>query len=456
MSGQVDLRKVSVASALVKYAVPSTISVWVFALYTMVDGMFVGKGVGPEALAAVNLSLPFISIMFAFSILVSIGGATVAGVLRGKGQGEEASKVFSTCIYFLLAFGLAVCGISLVFVEELAMLLGAQGDLIPLVVEYLGTLLFFNAFYLVAYSMEVFIKVDGYPRRELAIIMVAATTNIVLDYILVIELGMGLRGAAIATGMAQLLQAIVLVIHYRYGGGTLKFMRIKPDLKKVMSYIRIGVPDCITEMSAGVVLLAFNSAILAYLGNTSLTAFSVIGYFNNFVLLTMIGLTQGMQPIITFQRGRKGFDKMGQALKMTLKVALVFSVSCFFLGFLAGDVLASMFLNEPDIIALSHEAMKIFAMGFIFVGMNVVISGFFTALEKPILAGVLSLLRGVILVLVLLAVLPKQFGSDSIWLVAPLTEAITFCVGLVLLAFERRSWHKPDQPQSRGPVLNPA
>ena len=411
-------------------------AVWIFALYTMVDGMFVGRGVGPDALAAVNLALPYISIMFAISILVTIGAATIVGVKKGAGEHEEASRIFSTTIYALLIFGGTVCTLSYIFIDEIVWMLGARGHLIPLVKEYLQTLLLFNTFYLVAYSMEVFVKVDGFPKRELIAICCAALTNIFLDYILVIKLGMGLRGAAIATGTAQMLQGILLLLHFtgKYKAtGTLKFVRILPSVKDVVRFVKIGLPDCITEMSAGLILLAFNNAILMYLGTSELTAFSVIGYANNLMLLTMIGLTQGMQPIVTFLRGRQAHEDISAVVSLTMRTAFIICIGSYVFVFFFGDSLAAMFLTDANLISLSHQLMKVFCIAFIFLGLNVVISGFFTALEQPARAGIISLMRGGMLAMALLTVFPVVFGAKGIWYVAPLSEAITFIAALIML-----------------------
>lgn len=446
MTEHIDLQKNSIGKTLFQYAVPSTMAVWIFALYTMVDGMFVGKGVGADALAAVNLSMPYISIMFAISILVTIGAATVAGAKKGAGKHNDASRIFSSTIYALFIFGASVCALSYFFIEEIVWMLGARGHMIPLVKEYLQTLLIFNTFYLVAYSMEVFVKVDGFPKRELMAICCAALTNVLLDYVLVIQLDMGLRGAAIATGCAQMLQGILLLLHFfgRFKAkGTLKFVKVLPSFKEILRFVKIGLPDCITEMSAGLILLAFNNAILAYLSTTELTAFSVIGYANNLMLLTMIGLTQGMQPIVTFLRGKQDFAGISKVVWLTTKAAFVICTFSYAGIFLFGDVLASLFLNDSGLIALSHSLMKTFCLAFIFMGLNVVTSGFFTALEQPVYAGAISLMRGGVLVLILLVVLPAFMGPKGIWYVAPLSEIIAFVISFIMIWRKIGLWKQP-------------
>ena len=447
MPQTIDLQTGSIGKTLFRYAVPSTMAVWIFALYTMVDGMFVGRGVGADALAAVNLSMPYISIMFAISILVTIGSATIVGVKRGEGKHEDASRLFSSTIYALLTFGLLVCALSYFFIEEIAVLLGARDELIPMVVEYLQTLLLFNAFYLVAYSMEVFVKVDGFPKLELMVIGIAAVMNIVLDYILVIRLGMGLRGAAIATGCAQMTQAIFLLLHFtgKLGAtGSLKFVRVMPRLRELFHFIKIGGPDCITEMSAGLMLLLFNNMILSYLGTSELSAFSVIGYANNLMLLTMIGLTQGMQPIVTFLRGRQDYVRITETIKLTIRIALAICTAAYAGVFFFGNHLAALFLKDAELISLSHQFMKVFCLAFILMGANIVISGFFTALEQPRTAGILSLMRGGVLGFILLMTLPLVMGAAGIWIVAPVSELITFSLAVILLKRTLVTWRNSE------------
>lgn len=441
----IDLENKSIGMALTKFAVPSILAVWVFALYTMVDGMFVGRGVGPEALAAVNLSLPFINIMFAISILITIGAGTLVGKLKGEGKIGQASEIFSQAIYFLAGFGALVCFVAFIFVEDVAYLMGARGELIPMVAEYLGTLLFFQTFYLMAYSMEVFAKIDGFPQRELAAILCAAVTNIILDYVFIIQWGWGLRGAAIATGSAQMLQMCLLILHYRSRSSNLRFVRVMPKLKNIIQYVKIGTPDSITEMSAGFVLMAFNNAILFHYGTAELSAFSVIGYINNFMLITYIGLTQGMQPIVTFSRGKKDHGSILAVALLTVKVALLIGGMSALVVFFFGDNIAMGFLEDPELVAMSHQYMKIFSLGFIFMGVNTVISGFFTALEAPKRAGLISLMRGFIMVMLFLSILPLFFGSDSIWWVTGAAELVTVFVAIIMFA-RKISFHRIGQP----------
>jgi len=429
------IEKKGIGKTLFKYAFPSILSMWIFALYSIVDGIFVGKGVGSKALAAVNLSMPFLNFSFAISIMISIGASTLISSYLGKGKIQKSRDLFTSTICFLGIIGIIICGISFIFRYELASFLGAKKEMIPLVVEYLGTILIFNTFYLIAYALEILIKVEGKPMVAIYVVSIAAITNIILDYLLVIVFPLGLRGAAIATGGAQITQVIVLISFFLRKNSNLKFVRVKLSLKKLFCLMKIGVPDSITEISVGFIIFAFNRVIFKYYGSNGLAVFSVIGYINNLVLMTMIGLTQGMQPIISFLNGRKERSKNKKLLFLTLKIAFITGIFFYIVILFFSKYIVSLFFNDPILIKLALEAKKLFSISFIIVGINIVASGFFTAIESPKRASIISLTRGVIFIIILLAVLPYSFGKYSIWIVTPLSELLTLFISIRFLNF---------------------
>ncbi|MCS5421090.1 MULTISPECIES: MATE family efflux transporter [Psychrilyobacter] len=431
----ITIKKKGITKTLFKYAFPSILSMWIFSLYTIVDGIFVGRGVGAEALAAVNLSMPFLNFSFAISIMISIGASTLISTCLGRGELKKSREYFTLSLCFLGLIGFIICSASFIFRYELANFLGARREMIPLVVEYLSTLLFFNTFYLIAYALEVLIKVEGKPMVAMFVVGIAAVTNIILDYFLVIVFPLGLRGAAIATGCAQVIQGIILVSFFLKKNSTLKFIRIKLSLKKLFRLIKIGIPDFITELSVGFILFAFNRVIFNSYGTDGLAVFSVIGYTNNLVLMTMLGLTQGMQPIISYLNGQEDFKRKKQLLFLTLKAACIIGIFSYVVVLFFSKSISSLFLNDLNLIRLTAEAKKIFSLSFIMVGINIVTSGFFTAIEHPKKASIISLARGVILILILLIILPYFFGKHSVWIVTTVSELFTLFISITLIKF---------------------
>ncbi len=421
-----------VKNTLFRYAGLSIVSMWIFSLYTMVDGMFVGRGVGPEALAAVNLSMPFINITFAFSIMTSIGASTVISRFLGEKKVLEARRVFTHTVIFLGGIGAVICTAGIVFRYDLAHLLGARGDMVPLVVEYLSTVLFFNTFYLIAYALEVLMRVEGKPTIALVTVIIAALTNIILDYLLVIVFPLGLRGAAIATGSAQLIQGIILLSFFMRKNSILRFSPIKFSPREVLNLVKIGVPDSITELSAGVVVFLFNRTILLSYGDIGLTAFGIIGYINNFILMTMIGLTQGMQPIVSFLSSQEEYRKRNSVFYLTLRSALIFGFGFFLLTLIFRERIIGFFTSNEEAFNFTLGPLTLFAPAFIFGGVNIVFSGFFTALERPREAGAIAVFRGPVFIPLLLTLLPLIFNERGIWMTSLVSELLTLTISLLL------------------------
>lgn len=431
-----------ITRTLRRFALPSIASVWVFSLYGIVDGIFVGQGVGPQALAAVNLSLPFVGLLFAVSIVVTIGAATAAGILRGEGNHQGAGKVFSLAVSALGLFGLIACVLSYLYLDQIAWLLGARGELVAQVTEYLSVLLLFNTAYLVSYALEVFCKVDGFPGRELLAVCLAALTNIVLDYLFIMVWDMGLTGAALATGLAQCVSFLFLLLHFSGllgRRGSLRFSLTPPyadipgALRRLAGFIRTGLPDGLTEVSMGLTLLAFNNAIAHHFGVSELAAFSVLGYLGILMLQTYLGLTQGMQPIISYLSGKGDSATLFHCLRLTLLAALLIGAASYLLIALAGHHLAALFLNDPALIQQAHQLMLPFATGFIVMGLNIVLAGFFTAQQQPLQAGAIAFLRAGPLIALLLILLPPLFSAHSIWLIPLYSELAVLLLSLALL-----------------------
>ena len=283
-----------------KFVIPSVVSMLVFNLYTMVDGIYVARFVGEHALSAVNISMPYVNFIFAFSILFSVGTSTVVAIFRGENNMKSANETFTRNTIFLTVCALIITLLALVFQNELALFLGASEVTLPYVHDYLGVLIWFTFFFIVSYSMEVLVKTDGFPKLATAAVSVGAVTNIVMDYVLVVHVGMGIRGAAIATGLSQVLTFTVFTIHFLGKRGTIHWCKTTMDLSVYKRIIPIGTADFITELSAGTIIFLFNHAILKHIGDNGVVTYTVITYIYNIVMMTFTGISQGMQPLVSF------------------------------------------------------------------------------------------------------------------------------------------------------------
>lgn len=416
-----------------RQAVPSIASMWVSALYIMVDGMFVSKGVGPEALAAVNLTVPFVNTLFGLSVLFSIGTSTITSYTLGKGDKEKASEHFSLSLTFLTVLSIILSIISFIGLDKACIFLGASPNNIGIVKSYLGVIILFAPFYMVSYALEVLIKVDGYPQLSIVGVVVSAITNIVLDYLFVIKFGWGVEGAALATGLARVFSFIFFISHFLGSKSSLKFKRFNFELSIIRRVASIGFSDCITELSMGVIILLFNQCIIATIGDTGLIAYSVISYINTLVLSTMLGISQALQPLTSFYNGSGDMEAVKRLVKISLKTTAVFSVIILAVCVFFSDELVLMFIDKSDIEMFKYSAdvLKLFSISFAILGFNVLTSGVLASIEKPKDASIISMSRGLVVAFITVIITISVFGGNGIWISTILSELIVLIYSAV-------------------------
>ena len=415
-----------------KFVIPSVVSMLVFNLYTMVDGIYVARFVGEHALSAVNISMPYVNFIFAFSILFSVGTSTVVAIFRGENKMKSANETFTRNTIFLTVCALIITLLALVFQNELALFLGASEVTLPYVYDYLGVLIWFTFFFIVSYSMEVLVKTDGFPKLATAAVTVGAVTNIVMDYVLVVQVGMGIRGAAIATGLSQVLTFTVFTIHFLGKRGTIHWCKTTLDLSVYKRIIPIGTADFITELSAGTIIFLFNHAILKHIGDNGVVTYTVITYIYNIVMMTFTGISQGMQPLVSFYRGRREEKTcrlfLRYALYSTFAMSLLALAICLFMT----PALVSIFIDasSTELFAYTVHAFRIYSLCYLVIGYNIVCSGYFAAVEKSGYSFTISLLRGFVLIAASIWLMGELFQGEGIWYATLVCESSTLVVSI--------------------------
>lgn len=419
----------------IKYLIPSVSAMIFFSIYTMVDGMFVGKGVGPDALAAVNTAMPFINLIFALSLMLSVGASTWISYYLGKGDKQKADEFFTLNTVAILVIGIFVSLVSLVFLEPLVSFLGGTPETFQYVKDYLKIIMSFSSFFMVAYALEVMVKADGFPQYSILYVSLAAGLNVVLDYLLVIHFDYGIKGAAYATGISQLISCMAFLSHFLKGHSNLRFRKINFSLEALRQIIKTGLPEALTELSLGFTTFAFNYVIVRLLGASGLAAFGVLMYVNNLVVMCAIGINQAMQPLISYYKGKNDHQTVKVLFKIALKTAALFAIGFLLISQLFTGQIVRLFINPSEIepYGLAMKGLKYFSYGFVFSSVNILISGYFTANHMPKSAGFISLMRGYILVAVALMIAYLVGGADSVW-IAPLAyEGFMIVVGAGML-----------------------
>jgi len=412
-----------------RFVIPSIVSMWIFSLYTMVDGIFVARGVGDHALAAVNLSMPFTSMVFTLGILLAAGTSTVISISLGQGDLERARNYFNQNLAVTVGASLTVTVLTLLFLEPVARLLGATEATLLYVKEYVGTIAVFAVFFTLSYNLEVQVKANGAPQVSTIGVLSCAVMNVLLDYVFVIRLHWGVWGAAFATGLAQVTSTAVFLIYFLTHRERLRIGRFRPELRVYRRILPLGVADGLSELSNGLVIFLFNRVILAVLGEDAVVTYTIISYVNTLVLMTMIGTSQGIQPLVSFHLGAGQKPVCHRLLAYGVSLIALFSVVSLSVKKQGAPFIVGLFLEEGSpLMESSIAALRTYGWAFLVLGFNVIFAGFFTAVERPAWAMTISFGRSLVLMAGSLFTLSALFGGEGIWISALVSELLCLCV----------------------------
>ncbi|WP_295580856.1 MATE family efflux transporter [uncultured Oscillibacter sp.] len=414
----------------VKFVVPSIVSMWIFSLYTIVDGIFVARGVGEAALASVNLSIPYVQCIFAVGLLFGTGTSTVVAICLGRGEQKKALQYFNQNLFLLICFSLCLTAFTLLELEPIARFLGASGDTLNYTMEYVRTISVFAVFFIVSYNLEVLVKTNGAPHVSAIGVASCGIMNVLLDYVFVMHFHWGIRGAAFATGLSQLTSTAVFVCYFLRHREKLHFGRFSFDLSIYRRILPIGLADGMTELSAGITTFLFNQMILRVIGSVGIVSYTIVSYVNTLVLMTMTGLTQGMQPLVSYHYGREQPQVYLRFLRDGLVVSSCLAVLSFVLVLLGADRITGIFIKDPDsaLFRYSAHALRVYARAFLLMGANVVMAGFFAAVERPRYSLAISLGRGLVIITLSLLLMAALFGEAGIWNSPLVSEALCLVV----------------------------
>lgn len=423
-------KKQSLLKQFFHFSAATVASLMVFSLYSIVDGLFVARGVGEYAMTAVNLSVPFVNLLFSIAVIFAVGTSTIIAYLLGQKNAQSANKLFSQNLVTLVVIGVTISVLVLAFTEPLARLLGAEEVTLEYTIHYLQGLAPFAVCFMISYNLEVLVKTDGRPRLALVTVCAGCVTNCVLDYLAIFHWGLGIWGAAAATGASQLLTCIIYLTHFLGKHTTFHPVRFRMDWKIYRRLLPIGISDGLTELCNGLMIFLFNHTILRCIGTDGLVAYTIIAYANTLVINITMGVSQGSQPLISFQNGRGDGAAIGNLLHYGLRTMCGIAAVCFTVLFLAAPKLVAVYLPEAgaEMLTFATDAFRRYSLCYLPVGFNIYIAGFLTAMERPLPAVSISTGRGLILQGSILLLLAAVLGGGSIWFAPVISEVL--CLGL--------------------------
>ncbi|MGL4736174.1 MAG: MATE family efflux transporter [Cellulosilyticaceae bacterium] len=428
-----------------KYVVPSALAMFISSLYTVIDGIFVGQGVGDLALAAVNIVLPFTVLLFGLASMFAIGGGALVSKNIGAQNRERAVSIFRQVFKFLLIMSSILSITCILFTEQIVTLLGATENLKGLAVEYLRFYAIFCIPNLIGIVLSSFVRNDGKPKLAMISTIAGALTNIVLDYFFIFELGLGIKGAAIATGLGQIVTVSVLLPHFLMKKGYLTFGKEKINLGDLKEFSRIGFPSFFAQASYSVIVLLHNMMIVKFIGEMGISAYSILNYITTNTYMVLYGLTLGVQPLISYNYGKRDGKKMLGFFKITCISSLTISALFVVISFVFGPQLIGIFTTDPMIADIAYSALRISSVSYFAVGLNLNTLVYFQALEKPKYSNISCMLRSIIYLPVCLIVLYKVLGPNGIWAGSLFAEALTFITIRMMANVKTTTYHVMDE-----------
>jgi|TARA_B110000977_G_scaffold56_1_gene156 putative MATE family efflux protein len=424
-----------ISQEFVRFAVPSVFGMLAISSAIVVDGIFIGNFVGAIPLASVNIVMPFITIVWGIILMFSSGSAVIAGKYLGENKPNKACDIFSkTAVIVFLAMVLLTI-ISFCFTEQIAVMLGAKGETVALSTDYLRVLAWFYLGFGFAVLMNFFLRIDGRPSYAFFGLLSTTIVNIFLDYIFVARFDWGLKGAALATGLAFLVGMLIVLPHFIGHYGSIKFVRPKGTWAEIPLAAFNGFSEFLTETSAGLIVLMFNWILITHIGSMGVAAFTVVDYLMYFSLLVFYGVGEGISPLISVNFGARKPSRISTFFKIGLIINLVIaSLATIALLYWTEDMV-NIFLNEEDaeIINLATKIVEIIWPMLIFAAVNITLTGYLTGMQCAKQSALIALARSLVLPVLLVFLFWKFFGFMYAFYALPISEVCVFIFALFLL-----------------------
>jgi putative MATE family efflux protein len=420
------------------YAVPAFVGMLLTSGIIIVDGLFIGNIIGKIGLASVNLTLPLLYLFLGIAIMIGVGGAVKAGHALGADNLNQARKHFSATIALAVIVLTALTIFGSTFFDLIVEMLTTDKMLQRSVKTYLGTILLFYPAMMINIVFSILIRAQGNPGLSLFFGLAGNCLNLALDYLMIALWGMGLRGAALASGISVLIPMSCGVIYFLSGRSILRFLKFKWNWPYVFTILFNGSSEMIGQLSIGFTTWIFNTIILSRLGVDGVAAYTIVGYIAFVQIMIITGFATGLGPIVGYYYGAGNADHIRKVVKIALVAGFISGAICWLVVLFSSTSIAALFSRgNSNIIDLARSGFVLFTAAFVLNGFNILISGYFTAIGNARTSAAISSLRGLILINLFVFVLPLFFGNAGIWISYPLAELVTLVFAVILF---RNSW----------------
>ena len=424
-----------IGKLLTQYAVPAIIAMTASSLYNMVDSIFIGHGVGPLAISGLAVTFPLMNLAAAFGSLVGVGASTLISVKLGQKDYDTAHKILGNVVVLNLLIGIVFTIVTLAFLNPILYFFGASEATLPYARDYMVTILLGNVVTHMYLGLNSVLRSAGHPQKAMLATIFTVVVNTILDPIFIYGFGWGIRGAAIATILAQILSLIWLFKIFCNKNEVLHFHRGIYRLKRVLveNIIGIGLAPFFMNVASCFIVILINKGLKLYDGDLAIGAFGIVNRISFLFVMIVMGLNQGMQPIAGYNFGAKQYHRVNQVMKLTVIAATLITTTGFLVGELMPKLAVSAFTNDETLINISAQGLRIVVMFFPIIGFQMVTSNFFQSIGMARKAIILSLSRQVLILIPCLIILPMFWDAKGVWLSMPISDAAASIIAAIML-----------------------
>lgn len=436
----------NIGKLLWEFTLPAIVGTVVMSLYNIVDRIFIGQGVGPMAISGLALSFPFMIVLMAFGMLIGAGSASRISITLGENNKDKAEKILGNAITLtFIISGMAII-LSLIFMNDLLRLFGGTENTLKYAREYMIIIIPGGIFTALYFGLNNILRASGFPQKAMYNIILGAVINTILDPIFIFVFDWGIQGAAWATVISYFIGTVNVCTHFLHKDTVLHFhwANLKPDKEIVKSILSIGMSPFSMQLGTSLVVIFINSTLLKHGGDLAIGAYGIINSINMLVVMFIIGLNQGTQPIIGYNYGAGNYDRMFKTLKKAAIIATGLSSIGFAIGMFIPRFAVSLFSTDPELVEISSTALRITVIMFPIIGFQIVVSNFFQSIGKAKLSIFLSLTRQFIFLIPALIILPPIFGLNGAWAVMPVSDGLSSLTSIATFLFFYNKFKNPE------------
>lgn len=427
-----------------KYVSQSVLSQLGVSCYILADTYFISKGVGADGLTALNLAIPVFSVMNGCGFMLGIGSGTKYGIMKGTGNEKRGDVLFTSSLCVVTVLAVIFMLIGLLAADPITVLVGANAEVYDMTRTYLQVILLFSPMFMINNLLGAMIRNDGNTSLAMTAMLSGCLFNIVFDYIFVFPMGLGLFGAVLATAVAPIISILILLQHFVKKKNQFRLIRVRPDVRLVASAAGLGVPSLVTEVSSGLVIAVFNLLILGLAGNVGVAAYGVVANISIVVIAIYNGIAQGVQPLLSREYGRSQEKNVHRFLSWAMMLTVILAMVIYVGIYWNADVIAMIFNSgrDMDLQRIAVEGLKIYFTACPFVGANILLAIYFAATDQAAPAQMISLLRGLIVIIPLAFIMANVAGLTGVWMTFPLTELVVCVVACGLYKKMKKTYLK--------------